>query len=301
MQSSELVRESVRQHSDTRSAREDQARVHLVQDLNRLMRRLRQYDSEQEWLSATIEAASYFADQVAIFELRGDQAHLRGQAQLDLKEGLSFPLANAAAFSGATQSLDPVIALRTVAEVSESLATSDLTQRVYVLPIYNGKRVSALLFAPARTGEGIDFEGLELVASVAGLALRQSFSVQEKASLVDLTPKPDRSRDHEGAVSLPSLARLSEPHRELHLRAHRFARVAVAQMNLFRPAASRAGREQCNIYLFLQKEIDKARESYRTQFLTIPSMVDYLHLELVRTTADGDERKLGVDYPGQLV
>jgi hypothetical protein len=30
-------------------------------------------------------------------------------------------------------------------------------------------------------------------------------------------------------------------------------------------------------------------------------MGDYLHLELVRTAAEGDELKLGADYPGQLV
>ncbi len=53
--------------------------------------------------------------------------------------------------------------------------------------------------------------------------------------------------------------------------------------------------------MFLKKEIDDARETYRKEFMTIPSMVDYLHLELVHTAADGDELKMGVEYPGQLV
>ena len=34
--------------------------------------------------------------------------------------------------------------------------------------------------------------------------------------------------------------------------------------------------------------------------MTNPSMVDYLHLELIRTAAGGIEQKLGADYPGQL-
>ena len=32
-----------------------------------------------------------------------------------------------------------------------------------------------------------------------------------------------------------------------------------------------------------------------------PTMVDYLHLELVRSFADDDARMLGPDYPGPLV
>jgi hypothetical protein len=30
-------------------------------------------------------------------------------------------------------------------------------------------------------------------------------------------------------------------------------------------------------------------------------MVDYLHMELVRATAEGEEQRLGADYPGQLI
>jgi hypothetical protein len=87
----------------------------------------------------------------------------------------------------------------------------------------------------------------------------------------------------------------------LHVRAQRFARVKVAEMQLARPDACRAGLQQSNLYVFLRHEIDKARETYRKQFMTIPSMVDYLHLELVGTAVGNDEQKLGADYPGQLV
>jgi hypothetical protein len=101
--------------------------------------------------------------------------------------------------------------------------------------------------------------------------------------------------------ALPAWADLDEQQRTLHIRAQRFSRVTIAEMQLFRPEACRAGREQSNLYIFLKGELDKAREIYRKQFMTIPSMVDYLHLELVRTVAGGDELKLGADYPGQLV
>jgi len=72
-------------------------------------------------------------------------------------------------------------------------------------------------------------------------------------------------------------------------------------MQLSKPEACRAGREQNDLYLLLKNEIDKAREIYRRQFGTISPMADYLHVELVHTAAEGDEMKLGADYPGQLV
>jgi hypothetical protein len=103
-----------------------------------------------------------------------------------------------------------------------------------------------------------------------------------------------------GAI-LPAWADLDEYQRQLHMRAQRFARVTVAEMQLAKPEACRAGRDQGDFYLFLNKEIDKAREIYRRQFMTISSMVDYLHLELVQTSLEGDKRKLGADYPGELV
>ena len=87
----------------------------------------------------------------------------------------------------------------------------------------------------------------------------------------------------------------------MHARAQRFSRVAVAEMQLNRPEACRAGREQNDLYMFLRSEIDKARESYCKQFMTDPQMTDYLHLELMHIAADGDEGKLGADYPGALV
>ena len=101
--------------------------------------------------------------------------------------------------------------------------------------------------------------------------------------------------------TLPAWADLDEHQRQLHMRAQRFARVTVAEMQLAKPGECRAGRAKADFYLFLNKEIDKAREIYRKQFMTISSMVDYLHLELVQTAVEGDERKLGADYPGQLV
>ncbi|MBV8896669.1 MAG: hypothetical protein JO051_09165 [Acidobacteriaceae bacterium] len=356
--------------------------------MNQLFRRLRHYEVEAEWISALLDSASRFAKHVAIFSLQNDVAHLRAQANLHLPENLSFPLSSAAAFSGAVETRDPVIALRNPSEVTEALAGADTTDRCHVVPIINGPRTAAVLFVADQ--EYVDVNALELIASLASAVLERHANTSLHAQIASLkkpgpepespqsevaaeqeqhaapeleTAKEETPREPEpaqaeaapvqgagadtsivpelqqpellpestaitggepspveasppvpaepppaniqpapaAAAALPAWADLSERERTLHLRAQRFARVAVAEMQLAKPLGSRAGREQSNLYMFLKPEIDKARESYRKQFMTIPSMVDYLHLELVNAAAEGDERKLGAEYPGQLL
>ena len=87
----------------------------------------------------------------------------------------------------------------------------------------------------------------------------------------------------------------------MHLAAQRFARVQVAEMRLGKPDALRFGREARNIYAALQAPIDAARQGFRERHMTAPTMVDYLHLEMVRSLADDDAILLGPNYPGPLV
>ncbi len=144
-----------------------------------------------------------------------------------------------------------------------------------------------------------DVSALELIAGMAAAVLErqsnQGLHTQIAHAQIALAPPKTASN------AFPSWANLDAKQRTLHTKAQRFSRVLVAEMQLARPEASRAGREQSNIYMFLRTEIDRAREGYRKQFMAVPSMVDYLHLELVETMAAGDESKLGADYPGRLV
>jgi hypothetical protein len=324
--------ENVRREFDASCAQIARAaRCQLTNELNQLLRRLRNYQNEGEWVSALLDGASRFAKQVAIFSLQNDVVHLRAQANLRLPEQLTFPLTSAAAFSSAVESRDPVIALRTASEVTDALAGSEATDRCHLLPIINGPRTAAVLFAADQ--EYMDVNGLELITSFASAVLERRANTSLHAQIAALAtsepepkpeaepeppqpepPEPELARAQEpeppppplespapAKQALPPWADLSEKERALHLRAQRFSRVAVAEMQLAKPQGCRAGREQNNLYLFLKPEIDKARESYQKQFVTIPSMVDYLHLELVNTAAEGDERKLGPEYPGQLV
>jgi hypothetical protein len=72
-------------------------------------------------------------------------------------------------------------------------------------------------------------------------------------------------------------------------------------MRLYKSQNVKIGRAARNLYTSLRAEIDSARETFRRDFLSAPGgMVDYLHLELVRTLANDDVELLGSDYPGPL-
>jgi hypothetical protein len=269
-----------------------QSRAEVVNELNQLLRRFRQYNGEKDWIRLVLEGAGAFAGTVALFLLDGGSLRLRGQIGFDLPESLSFSCAQGAAFEAVRISRDAVIALRTAAEVTEILSSSDSAERAYLFPISNASRVAAILFAAA--GAATDAQALELVAGLASCALERQANAAQHSQIAS-APVPIAR-----AGGVPGWADLEESQRQLHVRARRFARVTVAEMQLSKPEACRAGREQSDLYLFLKNEIDKAREIYSKQFRTISSMADYLHLELVRTAAEGDELKLGADYPGQL-
>lgn len=275
------------------------ARSEVMSELNQLLRRLRQYQTEGEWTSAILDGAVQFVQQVALFTCLDGVLNLRGQRSLNLAENLSFAAATAGAFESVVSSKDTLVALRTPAEVGEALSSPDLEQRAHIVPILNGPRVVALLFAVGQ--DDLDLNAIELIAGLASTVLERqsnaSLHTQIATQTVPITAHPARA----ASATLPTWANLPEDQRMLHVRAQRFARVKVAEMQLSRPDACHAGRQQGNLYVFLRQEVDKARDTYRRQFIITPSMVDYLHIELVRTAAGGDEQKLGADYPGQLV
>ena len=82
----------------------------------------------------------------------------------------------------------------------------------------------------------------------------------------------------------------------------RFARVQVAEMRLYKSHAVKEGRRHRDLYEALREDIDHTRNDFRRDFLSAsPTMVDYVHVELLRTLANNDVELLGADYPGPLV
>jgi hypothetical protein len=147
----------------------------------------------------------------------------------------------------------------------------------HLFPIIARDQVAAVLYAE---GDSIDIHGLEAMAALAGAYWRPA-----------ALPKP----------AVPEWSQLTREEQDLHLRAHRFARVRVAEMRLYKSQAVRSGRSQRNLYAALKHEIDSAREAFHRDFTSAsPAMPDYFHLELIRTLANDDVGLLGEDYPGPL-
>jgi hypothetical protein len=262
----------------------------LAHELNQLFRRLRQYEKEPDWVSLVLEGAGAYARAVALFTVAGDALELRASQNLELPVSLRLAAKQSAAFDAVLQSKEPVTALRTAGEVGAALASQ--AQLAHLFPILNATRVAAILFASA---DGSEPDQLELVANMAASALERNanralHSNISVASIAVAPPKP----------SLPAWADMPHQQRALHSQAARFARVTVAEMQLAKPAACRTARQKGDLYVLLNKEIDKARETYQKQFMTIPSMADYFHRELVSSILGGDATKLGADYPGEL-
>ncbi len=95
--------------------------------------------------------------------------------------------------------------------------------------------------------------------------------------------------------------RMNPERNGLSLSAQRFARVKVAEIQLYQAPAVKAGREARNLYGSLQAHIDAARGAFRERYLTPGHEVgDYLHAELVRELANDDATLLGPGYPGPM-
>ena len=86
-----------------------------------------------------------------------------------------------------------------------------------------------------------------------------------------------------------------------HSRALRFARVKVAEIQLYQASQVKSGRAARDLYGALGPHIDAARKAFRDRFLIpLNGVPDYLHQELVKTLANEDAVLLGPSYPGPL-
>jgi len=281
-----------------------QASRKLAETLNQAARRLRNAADSGEWVQTLLETALRFSEWALLFAVSGEVIRLEsaaGAGSAEAFSGLSaIPLAAAPAFRNVIDSRDTVIALASPEELSAELAgrLASSGGTVALLPVTLRGRVAAVLCAPARTEEA-DFNTLELVAALATAALEARPPSPDGApgGLVLISgARPERG------FRLPPWSQLSKDEQDFHIKAQRFARVRVAELRLYQSEAVKEGRAARDLYARLKSEIDAGREAFRTEFMNrCPSMVDYFHLELVRTLANDDETLLGSDYPGPLV
>jgi len=276
------------------------ARRELADQLNQAVRRLRQATSLGELASTLLDAAMAFANGAAIFRISANVAHgekIRGVAAGPAEEfaTLEIPLSSAPALASAVETKDPVIAVTSPGEVSPamvSLASHPADGRGHVFPLVVEQKVPVLLYCWG----AVQGPALEMLTQVAA-AVWDSLMVPEPPQLVTIAPAVPAA-----PVPVSAWDALPGNDQAIHLRAQRSARVRVAEMRLREPAAVQSGRTQRNLYGALRSRIDDARVTFRqSYFAPCSSMVDYLHVELVRTLANDDPELLGKDYPGPLV
>jgi hypothetical protein len=302
------------EHQDALKARVQQAnrsaetaRRELIRKLNQITRRLRSFENERQWSNTLVDATRGFCGRAALFLIRDRKLHLETTRNFDDADlAAEVSLDEAPAFAAAIETRDTLVAMRSSGELSGPIAaylgehSSSEDGKVHLFPVVAGPDVPAILYADS--GE-VDVDAIELLVATAGAVLEPRrgahvpviAAVTPADALVNIavpTPKPE----------ILSWFSLSHGDRDLHLRAQRFARVQVAEIRLYQSEKVKNARTAYDLYTSLKQEIDAAREAFRREFLNASdSMVDYLHLELVRTLANDDAEVLGPNYPGAMV
>lgn len=109
--------------------------------------------------------------------------------------------------------------------------------------------------------------------------------------------QPVKTRFSERNVDLP--IEVEESERRLHNDARRFARLLVSEIRLYNEQKVNEGRASYDLYERLREAIDRSREMYEKRVQPpVAAKFDYFHYELVNSLAEGDEAKLGGNYPG---
>jgi hypothetical protein len=259
----------------------------VAEVLNQAVRRLRQAGSFDDAAAVLAGSSAMFCAQAAVFGSTGGT--MKVCASRGAAAGVELPLERAAAFRTALETGDPVVAMATESEVSAGLVEAfahTAGELVALFPIGD----HGLLYAWGN----VQNAPLELLAQVAAAAPRRTASVERAPDLVSIAPAaaPERA----------AWSDLDSKERRLHLRAQQFARTEIAQIRLHRAERVKEGRRAANLYGVLAREIDAVRDEFRQKFLSAsPSMVDYVHVELMRTLANEDPALLGSGYPGPLV
>jgi hypothetical protein len=289
------------------SEAENRGRTETAERLNQAARRIRQADGIDEVAAMLVDAATVFCDGAALFRIAQDTAfgvRISGveAARASQFAGLPVPLSKAAALGGAVQTKDPVVAMSTAAEVSPAMlgvAGQPDGGRVWIFPLVVGEGVDAILYCWG----AVQNAPIELLAQVAGLCLAAAKpKAQAAVAAGDLVAIEPLSVPRKEKPRRPDWDELSPQEQQLHLRAQRFARVEVAAMRLQQAEDVHSGRRHRDLYGSLRESVDAAREKFRREFVgACPSMIDYLHVELLRTLAHENPGLLGSDYPGPLI
>jgi hypothetical protein len=205
-------------------------------------------------------------------------------------------LASAPAFKQVLESREPVVCLRSAAQVTAEVMEKFEGRRVHLLPLNGRSRVLGVLVAG---GDEVPVHALEVLLAIAAWSLEGREVKQSASSFISLQPYPGSPPP--SAVPAPATPENVESvNHPGHAAARRFAMVNVAKWMLECPGEIAEGRARSNLYGLLQAPIDAARALYREKFSVGENIPDFLHVEMVQTLARNDPSLLGRNYPGPL-
>ena len=282
------------------------ARVATAEALNVAVRRLRQASSITEIGSTLLETGGAWAGRLALLVHKGNTLAGWRAIGFDFSNAdFRVSLSEAPALAQAVDSREAVVSLSVPDHLSSPLV--DLMrlapeEKVFLFPLCLRQTVVAVLYADGiGAAQDVQPAALELLCGVAELAIEA------------LSSRPQPREPESGRLELPAARpvpraaptdweKMSPEERDIHLRAQRFARVLVADLQLYRSQEIREGKRGRDLYGRLRDEIDKSREVYLRKFgQSAAAGVDYFHLELLHTLAENQEELLGPDYPGPMV
>lgn len=292
-----------------------------AQALSQAARRLRHASTVSEVGGALLESATEYCGRAALLVRQGaNLVGWRAAGVAAIGNGFSdswaqfqIPVEKAPALAQAIESREAVVSLSLPEHLSAELVERlgmQLDGQAYLFPLSLRQKVVAVLYADALgAAHGMQPAALELLCAVAEASIEAlSSRAARPAAAADRASEPAAPAERLRLAEAPPEARpadwdlLSSAERDLHLRAQRFARVLVADLQLYRADQVRQGRKAKNLYGCLQQEIEKSREVYHRKFeQLVEAGVDYFHVELLRTLAGNQPEVLGPEYPGPMM
>ena len=299
--------------TQVREQTHDLTRRTVTDGLNQTLRLIRQSPSKGGVLKLLAEASAPWAASAAVVLIEDGEA--RPVAARNLRTEQALPPIHldeeAAAVNSVIESGDPMTALASAAEISAAFAEAlGPDTKCQLLPVSIRGTVTAVLLA---SGDDLLPGALELLSEAAGMRLETLdpppapvLKPLEQPDLVQIATPAPGAGSNGSASAAKSTAQswndLTPAEQKEHLAAQRIARVRVAEMRLYHPDELRQGVFAGDIYGALRPQIDQARKDFLQNCLSkSTTMVDYLHVELLRSLAHEDERLLGSNYPGPMV
>jgi hypothetical protein len=268
----------------------DSACRDAAEALNQAVRRIAQSPHVPDVLAALVDSTAAFSAVATVLSLKNGQASMVRSRGANVA-GQTFEITDSPALLSLLETREPVAAVGTPEQLSSPLAEALAAQNgtAYLFPLKVRQEVVAALAAVGTVHAG----AMECLCEAASLKLE--ILLPPPPPPAPAPPAKEARREPSAWESLPPDVQRS------HLQAQRFSRVKVAELRLYQADRVRDGRARSDLYGSLREDIDRLRGEYKKDFAATPTMVDYLHLELLRTLAHDDDRLLGANYPGPLL